>query len=131
MLKYNLPLVVLLLLIASCKPALDPADLYGSWKYIKVSNPNQTPPDSVGHDELLQDDPSIRFTKDDSLIIVWSGKVLSHGKFTIDHQNISYTEELPGGKSRTFPFYVTKLTDKDMVFETLGEDGTRVTALRK
>jgi len=110
---------------------MKPADLYGTWKYIKVENPNETPPDSVGHEALLEANPSINFTSQDSLIIVWDGKVLSHGKFTLNGSNIQYREDLPGGKSRSFPFYVSKITDKDLVFETLGEQGTRVTAVKK
>jgi hypothetical protein len=128
--KYILPFIICLFLIGACKPALTPSDLYGTWKYLKLENPNQTPPDSVSHDELLKAAPSIKFTAKDSLIITWSGKVLSHGTFTIDKQNISYTEDIPGGK-RKFPFYVSKIDGKNIVFETLGEEGTRVTAVKE
>jgi hypothetical protein len=129
--KYLLPFVALLFFIAACKPAIKSTDLYGTWKYIKVENPNASPPDSVGHEALVAADPSIRFTKDDSLIITWGGKVLSHGKFTLAGSNIQYKEDLPGGKRRQFPFYISKITNKDLVFETLGEDGTKVTAIKK
>lgn len=128
--KYYPTAIALLFLLASCKPALKPADLYGTWKYIKVQNPNETPPDSVGHDELHEAEPSIRFTQTDSLIITWGGKILSKGKFTIENQNINYTEDIPGG-TRKFPFYVSKIDDKNIVFETLGEEGTRVTAVKE
>jgi len=129
--KYTLPFIAILFFIAACKPAIKPADLYGTWKYIKVENPNETPPDSVGHEALVEAGPSIRFTKSDSLIITWGGKVLSQGKFNIAASNIQYTEDLPGGKTRQFPFYISKITDKDLIFETLGEEGTRVTAVKK
>lgn len=128
--KISLPFIVLVLFVTACKPSLSPDSLYGSWKYIKVENPNQTPPDSVQHDELQAASPSIRFTKTDSLIITWGGKVLSKGVFAIQNQNINYTEDIPGGK-RKFPFYVSKIDDKNMVFETLGEEGTRVTAVKE
>lgn len=128
--KYCPPVVVLLLLMTSCKPNVKPASLYGTWKYLKVENPNETPPDSVGHDALHEANPSIRFTKDDSLIITWGGKVLSKGKFTTDHQNINYAEDIPGG-TRKFPFYVSKIDETNIVFETLGEQGTRVTAMKE
>jgi hypothetical protein len=128
--KYKLSFIVCLLSFTACKPALTPQVLYGTWKYLKVENPNQTPPDSVSHDELQQGAPSIKFTTKDSLIITWGGKVLSHGTFTIDKQNISYTEDIPGGK-RKFPFYVSKIDGKNIVFETLGEEGTRVTAVKE
>ncbi len=62
---------------------------------------------------------------------MWGGKVLSHGKFSIAGHNINYTESLPDGTTRQFPFWVSKLTDKDLVFETTGVDGSRVTAVRE
>ena len=127
--KYNL-LLFALLLLSACKPALTPQNLYGTWKYLKVESPNETPPDSVGHDELREATPFIKFTDKDSLIITWGGKMLSHGTFTIDHQNINYTEDIPGGK-RKFPFYVSKIDGRNLIFETLGEDGTRVTAVKE
>src|ERR1700712_3382555 len=108
--KHKLPLIALLFTMAACTPALKPADLYGTWKYTKVANPNQTPPDSVSHFEIERQAPNINFTKADSLIITWGGKVLSKGKFTIDGKNIQYTEDIPGGK-RTFPFYVSQISD--------------------
>ncbi|WP_183577512.1 hypothetical protein HDF18_11120 [Mucilaginibacter sp. X5P1] len=129
--KYKLPAIILMLLIAACKPALKPENLYGTWKYIKVENPNETPPDSVSKSTLQEESPSIRFSKGDSLTIVWGGKILSHGTFVLDGINIRYTEILPGGKTRTFPFYVSEITDKELIFETLGEEGTRVTAVKE
>ncbi|SDS38730.1 hypothetical protein SAMN05216490_1064 [Mucilaginibacter mallensis] len=129
--RYKLPAVILLLLIAACKPAVKPENLYGTWKYIKVENPNETPPDSVSKSTLQEESPSIRFSKGDSLTIVWGGKILSHGTFVLDGMNIRYTEILPGGKTRTFPFYVSEITDKELIFETLGEEGTRVTAVKE
>jgi hypothetical protein len=131
MIKYHLPAIAIIFSMASCKPALKPGDLYGTWKYLKVENPNENPPDSVPGYDLQQQAPNIRFTKDDSLVITWGGKVLSHGKFTADGSNIRYTEALPGGKVRTFPFYVSKITARDLIFETLGTDGTRVTAVKE
>jgi len=80
---------------------------------------------------LAEASPSIRFTKSESLIITWGGKILSKGKFTIKNQNINYTEDIEGGGNRTFPFYVSRIDDKSIVFETLGEQGTRVTAVKK
>jgi len=75
--------------------------------------------------------PYIKFTKSDSLIITWGSKILTHGKFRMDGNNISYTENLPDGSTRTFPFYISKIDDKNLVFETLGEQGTRVTAVKE
>jgi len=129
--KFKLPFIILIVFITSCKPAIKSTDLYGTWKYLKVANPNETPPDSVGHHELLAQAPFIQFTKSDSLIIIWGGKVLSHGKFVMDGNNISYTETLPDNSTRKFPFYISKIDGKNLVFETLGEHGTRVTAVRE
>jgi hypothetical protein len=129
--NYKLPAFILTLLLTACKPALKPDKLYGTWKYIKVENPNETPPDSVSKSTLQEESPSIRFSKGDSLTIVWGGKTLSHGNFVIDGMNIRYSEILPGGKTRTFPFYVSEITDKELIFETLGEEGTKVTAIKE
>jgi hypothetical protein len=128
MIKYSLFLLVFL---AACKPALKPESLTGTWKYVKVESPNQNPPDSISKYVLQEQSPSIRFTGADSLIIVWDGKVLSHGTFTIVGNNIQYTEILSSGKTRSFPFYVSQITGSNLVFETLGVDGTRVTAIKE
>jgi hypothetical protein len=129
--KVFLPAMLMLLLLNSCKPALKPEELYGTWKYTSVKNPNETPPDSVGHEALQEAAPFVRITPKDSLIITWGGQVLSKGVFTIDGQNINYTEDMEGGGTRTFPFYVSQIDAKSIVFETLGEHGTRVTAVKK
>jgi len=63
--------------------------------------------------------------------MMWGGKVLSHGTYKIDQGNISYTEVLPDGKTRTFPFWIKKLTDKEIVFETKEDDAVRVTARKE
>ncbi len=64
-------------------------------------------------------------------MIIWGGKVLSHGKFTTDGRNIRITESLPDGTTRAFPFWVSELTDKQIVFETTGDDGAKVTAVKE
>lgn len=122
--------IVALLFFAACKSSINPEDLYGKWKYIKVENPDANPPDSVSSSDLQAQAPYIQFTKNNDLVIMWGGKVLSHGKFKTDGKNIRYTETLPDGKTREFPFWVMKLTDKEIVFETMGADGSRVTAVR-
>ncbi|MDP9047264.1 MAG: hypothetical protein M3N14_03955 [Bacteroidota bacterium] len=124
---------VLLFMLASCKPAVHvrPEQLYGKWKYIKVENPNASPPDSVKSVELQRQNPNILFTKSKDLVITWNSQVLSHGRFTTDGDNIQYTESMPDGKKREFPFVVSKLTDKEIVFETTGKDGSRVTAVKE
>jgi len=129
-LAFLLPIAGLLFL-SSCGTSVKPENLYGKWKYINVQNPNASPPDSVSGQDLAMQAPSIQFSKNDDLVITWGGKVLSHGKFRTEGQNIQYTETLADGKTRTFPFWVSKLTDKVLVFETKGTDGSRVTAVRE
>ncbi|HEY4324736.1 MAG TPA: hypothetical protein VGN20_12145 [Mucilaginibacter sp.] len=124
-------LVMTIFSIVSCKSSINPDNLYGKWKYIKVANPNSIPPDSVASDELALQAPYIQFTKSDSLIIMWGGKVLSHGKFKVDGQNIRYTETMADRKTREFPFWVSKLTDKEIIFETRTQDKSRVTAVKE
>jgi hypothetical protein len=119
-----------LFFFVSCKSAIKPEELYGKWKYIKVENPYAHPPDSVSNADLATQSPYIQFSKNNTLIIMWGGKMLSHGIFSTDGHNILYKENLANGKTREFPFWVSKLTDKDLIFETKGEDGSRVTAVR-
>jgi hypothetical protein len=132
MIKTNLLATMIALLpFSSCQTAIKPDALYGKWKYVKVENPNSHPPDSVKNSELEIEKPFIQFSKNDSLAIWWGGKVLSHGTFRLDGSNIRFKEILADGKTREFPFWVSKLTDKDLIFETSGEDGAKVTAVRE
>lgn len=119
-----------ILFLSACRSSIKTEDLHGKWKYIKVENPNSNPPDSVSGSELQAQAPYIQFSKNNSLVIIWGGKVLSHGTFKIDGYNIRYTEILLDGKTREFPFWVSELTDRELIFETKGQDGSRVTAVR-
>ena len=119
------------LLFSACKPAIKPGDLYGKWNYTKLEKPNANPPSVEPDWKLKIEKPYIEFSKNNDLIIMWGGKILSHGKFITDGKNIRYTESLPDGKTREFPFWVMKLTDKEIVFETLGQDGSMVTATKQ
>ncbi|MBS1532986.1 MAG: hypothetical protein JSU01_21985 [Bacteroidetes bacterium] len=103
--------------------------LFGRWNYTKVENPNSHPPDSVKHADLVAASPYIMFTKD-SLLIWWAGKELSHGTFKTAGDSIVMKEILPGNTTRQFAFYVTELTDKEIIFSTRGEDGSQVTAVK-
>ncbi len=128
----TIPAIILsLLFLAACEPAVKPENLYGKWKYLKVESPNANPPDTVSTSELKEQAPYIQFTRKDSLLIYWGGQVLSHGIFRIDGRNIQYKETLPDGKTREFPFYVSKLTGQDLVFSTRGSDGSEVTAVKE
>ena len=132
MLRINTCFSVVVLLLVSCKQQpvkLTANALYGKWNYIKVENPNSHPPDSVKSDELKIQKPYILFSKD-SLQMWWGGGLLSRGSFKVSGDTIVYKEILAGGQTRVFPFIVSKLTDKDIVFGTTGEDGSLVTAVK-
>jgi hypothetical protein len=105
--------------------------LYGKWKYLKVENPYSHPPDSVTTTELQLQKPYILFTQKDSMQIWWGGGLLSHGSYKVAGDSIRVNEILPGGKTREFPFIVSKISATDLIFETSGVDGTRVTAVKE
>jgi hypothetical protein len=129
--NYSLLLfAVVLLLITSCKPSVTTAALTGKWKYVKIEHPNASPPDTVKKAELEEAVPYIQFTPEMKYLIVWGGKFLSHGTFTLNGSNMNVKEVLPDGKTRDFVFYVSELTDDKIVFESTGVDGSKVTALR-
>jgi hypothetical protein len=98
-----IPAILFLLLAASCKPSVKPEKLYGTWKYIKLENP----------------------------VIIWSDTVLLRGKFSVDGDKMNINQTLAGGKTHQFPFYVSELTDKRIIFETHGVDGSKVTAVKE
>ena len=130
--KKHLPyfnIVCLVLILVSCKSAIKPGDLFGKWKYTKVEHPKADPPDSLSASEVQAEAPYIQFSNND-LVIMWSGKVLSHGTYVIDGENIRYTEYLPEGGKRQFPFWISKFDGSNLVFETTGAEGSRVTAVK-
>jgi hypothetical protein len=130
--KQQLALLALVcIFLAACKPSITPESLYGKWKYVRVRNPNASPPDSVGAVTLQLEKPYIQFTQKDSLIINWDGRILSHGTFKLDGQTIQYKEILADGKTREFPFYIEDLKDKQLIFSTKGTDGSEVTAVKE
>ncbi len=130
MTKYAFYIAAVLLFFASCKSAIKPGDLYGKWKYIKIEHPDGDPP-VMPAEQLQSQSPSIEFLKNGGFVITWGGRVLSYGKFTTEGRNINIKEDLPDGTTRTFPFWVSELTDKEIIFETTGKDGSKVTAVRE
>jgi hypothetical protein len=132
MIKYRVYIsaIVLICCLIACKSSIKPDDLYGKWKYIKIEHPNADPSE-MPLAQLQSQSPSIEFSKNNGYVIMWGGKILSHGTFTTDDRNILIKENLPDGTTREFPFWVSELTDKEIVFETKGEDGARVTAVRE
>jgi hypothetical protein len=116
--------------MASCKPSVNTETLTGKWKYVKIEHPNASPPDTMKKAELDEASPYIQFTSEMKWNIVWGGKYLSHGSYTLDGSNMKINEKLPDGKTRDFVFTVSELTADKIVFETIGADGSKVTALR-
>ena len=129
--RYLFFVFLIALFIAACRPSIDQSKLFGRWRYVKVEKAHVDLPDTVSRAELEDAKPYIDFSGNNNLTIIWGGKVLSHGKYRIDGKNIVYTESLPDGKTRTFPYYVTQLTDKEITFETTDDDGSRVVAIKE
>lgn len=121
---------VVVLFLTSCKPTVSVTTLTGKWKYVKIEHPNASPPDTVKKAELDENVPYIHFTPEMKFLIVWGGKFLSHGTFTLDGSNMNVTEKLPDGKTRNFVFTISELTENKIVFESTGAEGSKVTALR-
>jgi hypothetical protein len=122
--------VILLAFFAACQSPIKPGALYGKWKYVKIENTSVRSASNVTSEQLEAESPYIQFSKNDSLLIWWGGKVLSHGSYKIDGDKIQIKEILPDGKTREFPFIVSKLDDMNLIFETSGDEGARVTAVR-
>jgi hypothetical protein len=120
-----------LVLFASCQNAIKPEALYGKWKYIKIENNSVSSTTNVTREQLESEEPYIKLSKNDSLLIWWGGKVLSHGSYKIEGDKIQFKEILADGKIREFPFIVSKLDDKNLIFETNGDDGAKVTAVKE
>lgn len=123
--------ISLLLFLASCQTAIKPEALYGKWKYVKIENVSVRSTNNVTSEQLEAENPYIQFSKNDSLLINWGGRILSHGRYKIDGDKIQFKETLADGKTREFPFIVSKLDDKNLIFETRGDDGARVTAIKE
>ena len=131
LLRYTLLWLITGMLFTACGPSIKPEDLYGKWNYTKLESPGANPPSAEPDWKLQMDKPSIEFSKKNELTIYWGGKVLSYGTFTVDGKNIRYKQVLPDGRIHEFPFHITQFTGKEIVFETLGKEGSRVTAVKQ
>ena len=127
--KFKIFFFFTLFLFLSCSGSVDPQHLYGAWNYVKVVNAD--PEDITSDEELKQAKPVIFFSESQELKIEWDGKQISAGKFKLDGKIIRYTETLEGGRTRDFPFLISKLTDTELVFQTMEKNYTRVTANKK
>ncbi|HVV56232.1 MAG TPA: hypothetical protein VHC47_12940 [Mucilaginibacter sp.] len=130
--KYAFVTISLLIVLSSCtkKVTVKAEDLLGKWKYIRVESPYHNPPDTVTATELDIAKPYILFSKD-SVQIWWGGELLSRGSYKLSGDSIRVNEILKDGRTREFPFIVSKITGKQLMFGTTGDDGTLVTAVKQ
>jgi len=117
---------IILPLLSACSNSTEPEELYGRWNYVKVENTD--PRDSLPNGELELQSPAIIFGENKDLIIEWGGKKLSSGKFRMEGKMIRYTEDLPGNQKREFPFLIKSLSETELVFQTMEQNSTTVTA---
>lgn len=122
--------IIVAMIASSCKSSIKSDELYGEWKYVKVESPREDPPLLMEEDDLKVDHPSIKFSKGNHLVIMWGGKKLSDGTFRMEDRMIRFKENLKKGATREFPFLITEFSKDRMVFETMSQDLTRVTAVR-
>jgi hypothetical protein len=128
--KCIIPLLLFcVLLSSSCSFEIEKNNLLGRWNYVKVVNAD--PEELTSDEELKQASPAIVFTETNDLIIEWGGEQISNGKYKLDGKMIRYTETLEGGRTRAFPFLINKLTDSELVFQTMEKNYTIITAIKK
>ena len=128
--KCSFPILIFcILLCSSCSYEIEKSDLLGRWNYVKVVNAD--PEDITSDEELKYASPAIIFTETNELIIEWGGKQLSKGNYRLDGKMIRYTESLEGGRTREFPFLISKLSDTELVFQTMEKNYSRVTAIKQ
>ena len=128
--KYLL-LLFFSVLILGCSRSVDQVGLIGKWDYIRIENLNAQSEDSTTAEDLKIAKPYIQFTAENKVQIIWDGKVLSSGTYRLDGQMIRYQENLAGGRKREFPFLVNSLSEEKIVFQTMSNENTRVTALKR
>ncbi|MBC7914600.1 MAG: hypothetical protein H7Y07_10830 [Pyrinomonadaceae bacterium] len=122
--------IIIIFSCISCQRSVKPEELYGEWKYIKVENPKQQPAYIMPDEEVKLNKPFIKFTPNKDLIIIWGGKRLSYGKFRMENSMIRFKENFADGTSREFPFLIKELSAERIVFETMRQDFTRITAIK-
>jgi hypothetical protein len=120
--------LLILSLHSSCNQSVKPEQLFGTWRYTKVDYPNQKPAAGMSNAELRSANPSIVFSKNMELKIIWGGKLLSSGTFRMDGKMIRYKENLQNGATREFPFLVEKISSEQLIFSTMEQDASRITA---
>ena len=130
--KSVLPIFLLFFVtfITGCSYFTSEKDIVGEWKYIEIKTLHEDPKDKISLEELQKLSPSIIFSETGDLKIIWDKKVLSTGKYVLEGNIIRITENIPGGKTRQFPFLIVSVDDHTLKFQTMVQDATIVTAKR-
>jgi len=130
--KSILPVLLLFFVtsITGCSYFTSEKDIIGEWKYIEIKTLHEDPMDKINSEELKKLSPSITFLKDGGFKIMWDHKLLSIGKYVLEGNIIRITENIPGGKTRQFPFLIVSVDDHTLKFQTMVQDATIVTAKR-
>ncbi|MBU1762114.1 MAG: hypothetical protein KKB19_14870, partial [Bacteroidetes bacterium] len=90
-----------IIFMMSCHSGMNKENLIGDWHYTKVEYTNKSMQD-VSPD-ISEQKPYFSFHADGKAEIYSSGKVLSHGTFTLENNIIRYEEVLDGGVKRKIP----------------------------
>ena len=122
--------MIIACLLSNCSYFTDDKQLIGEWKYVNVKNLHTDPREDISKEELRLLSPSIIFSKNGDLKIIWDHKLLSNGKYKLDGNMIRYTENLPDGKVREFPFLIVKINATELKFQTMVQDATIVDAIK-
>ena len=132
MIKNIAPLtLIVFIFFAACKPSVTPETLYGKWNYTRLEKPDAHPATVEPDWKLKLEKPYVLFLKNNEMQMWWSGELFAHGKFRVEDNAIWFKQVLDGGQTREFPFHIIELKDKTMVFETSGEDGSKVTVVKQ
>ncbi len=130
MMKFRLAAAVCLIWNSiACGNKSSQEALNGVWNYTKVENLNDSSL-TLKDWEIAEKSPSISFSKDLKMEIVWGQKTLSHGTYKLEGDIIRITENLQKGK-RDFPFIIRELEEDRLVFETMTGIVTRITAKKR
>ena len=130
--KSVLPIFLLFFVISitGCNYFTSEKDIIGEWKYMEIETLHEDPKDKISSKELQKLSPSIIFSEQGDLKIIWDEKMLSTGKYVLEGNIIRFTEKLPDGKTRQFPFLIVEINDQTLKFQTMVQDATIVTAKR-
>ncbi|MBD3748650.1 MAG: hypothetical protein IE931_04060 [Sphingobacteriales bacterium] len=115
-----------LFMLFSCTSGIKKADLIGNWRYTKIAYVSPSMKDLAP--DITEQKPYFSFHQDGKAEIYSSGKVLSHGTYTIENNIIRYEEVLDGGVKRKIPFLIKELDGHYLIFQTMQAPEQIITA---